>query len=311
MIPRRSVLEAILSFGIMPMDFFRKSPETIIQNKEIHYQPFLLNPDYEEPEQEKLIGLAPKWCAACKSVVKRNHLAPIVKWTDQEVNGVKQYPAVYDPITKLYYYGSSLNSLDSLRQSINESMTKQGFTARHPESSLFGELDKSVLITVREILGKSGLLNRDGKDTFSFGFASLVFNELKTSWSSTQNETTIKFLSKPYLRLKIVDQPISGIVISDTYLRVNIDWFPDINIPAKGMQMPVKNVATRWSYPNKTSKDWLTYTGMGYHLVRDHHQPKDKVDDLTENERFGLHSDLHNNCVQQFILVELNERKWG
>lgn len=334
MLPRRELLQMALAAA--PLDFFRgrkeidepeqitipqREPqviEKIVERLVVPEPAFLMNQEYTEPEPEVLIGLSPRWCRACKSFNKAK-LAPIVQWQDKEMKGCPQYPAVYDPVSQAFYTGASLNSLDMLQRSIKSHMMKKGMTSRHPEMLNMGEVDQSYLQLARQLLGISGSLSRKKAELFNFGFVSLKLPEnVGASWSNQVvqglTETFIKFSPKPVLRIKVVDQAISGLVVADNYVKLNIDWFPDISINAKGVNpqsIPMGFPMTRWSYPGRDFS-WTTDDySLSHHLIIGHRQPSEQVNDLTYDEQRGLHSDCHNGRVKAFTQTTINPGKWS
>lgn len=319
MINRRSALGflgvMLPSVAFAKDSVFYPSPEKeiVTETVEVEKQYLILNPSYEEPELRKMVGYTLKGCLPC-GPAKARLGSQLIEWRDGPQKGCPVYPAVYDFPTKSYYYGSNLRSLETLRAAIQRTEEKMNLPPRYEGyERVFAEVDKSILEMVRFYLGNSGKFDRNGPlEPINYSIFQLRFpNNLAGHWSTSNGETTLKFTERPILRVRVLDQAISGFVLTDTSIRLNIDWFPDITLQAEGIPYSSPSPRKRWAYPNSTAKDWLAAGNLGEHLVLGHGQPRDKVSDLTEDERYGLHSDCHHNRVQPFFLVNLSLEDWS
>lgn len=299
---------------------FYPNPQKEVVTEEIErvvekqvYKPLLtFNAGYIEPEPSGLIGLSPSYCPACPAAKVRLG-STVIQWQNREMKGCPSYPAVYDPVSRAFYTGSALNSLESLQAAVQHHMQQKGLPMRYSDyDRVYATVDPSYLKMARDYLGESGTISRKNiLQSFDFGLAALRLPALLSGgWSTNGDETIIKFTQKPILRVKIVDQAISGFVITDNSIRLNIDWFPDITLQVEGTQYEPPKMKMRNGYPRKGG-DWSASGDMGQHLIHGHHQPVDKVNDLTEDEKMGLHHDCHQNQVKQFILVPIPSTDWA
>lgn len=294
--------------------------ETLTQTIEVFKPLFQSNSEYEEPDPTpRLIGLSPRFCIACGSAKKALAGVPI-DWQDKQMSGCPQYPAVYDPVMMKFYYGHHLASPDALARAVS---ANQPQSFKRPTRLSLGSVDFS-LAYLRQWIGQSGSLSRSGKWQLPSTpwFTIRIPENFRLEWATQPNpnranpssppkapedfQTVIKFLTKPVVRIKIVDQSISGIVITNDSIRLNIDWFPDITIPQKGYESTVLArpdiVSTRWSYPGN-DYSWKSSDEITRHLQYAHGSQFDisKMDDLTHDEKLALHSDCHTSRVKQFV----------
>lgn len=267
--------------------------------------------------QQQLVGLAP--CPNCpgsrwQSLIPKNlRDNPNIVWQNKSMRGCPKYPAIYDPMTHMFYHGSSLKSPQTLESAIQFYAEAKGLYSSQDQT--LGSIDKSIFREARYWLGSSGSLKL-GNQLKTFDITSFltvrVPANFAASWQSNGLETKITFSTKPSVRLKVVDQYISAITLTDDSAKLHVDWFPDYTFEGTGETLPPQSFSapTRWSYPIRGN----LYTHPNYiksHLQEGEHRGKwsiEVLNDLIDIEAESLHSDHHDQLkgrgsVKPFIQV--------
>lgn len=227
-----------------PQSWFLPSPQEvsteIIKEVTVETKPLVSLYDssklsLETITESKLIGLSPSWCSACRlSTSPVNRLLDI-DWQAIEMEGCPQYPAVYDPETKHFYFGTALNSLETLDASIDSIKKQKGFNTTKSILPAIGSVDKDQLKFILELLGTSGSFQRGAKPlSKSYNSFNITFPaDLKLSWS-TANEETKFVLNKPVpVKLFLFEQKVTGLTITPTKVTLNLRMCPDLSLEVK------------------------------------------------------------------------------
>lgn len=181
---------------------------------------------FSSPSPRKIKLLLPEWCPACKTYQFDGEDTFEVEIVRSEMFGCRQYPAIYEPDTSMFYYGTSILSRDTLVKAIQFYEEKKGIAKT--AGITLGAVDKKYVDEIRNRLLKINTINLEN-EPFPI-IEGKLSADVPANFLAKRVEDRWNFKTRvPVEFSHFFTRKVSGITLSESVITFHIDLFPDIS----------------------------------------------------------------------------------